>query len=428
MNAIETHSQVPYRKTSKIIQPSYSLRTIKTEELTSFLKNKRYWMTQDSLYVLAKQKMHERLKIYGLFDQENILQGTCVVALYRLKKFFLEANIQYGPILASEQNQDLFMHFVKLLERELKKDRKILRLIFSPFVFTAKYQDITKLSTFEEAEKCKYFLEKNGYQKLKGTYMSHKKVALQYFYVKNMKDMDEQQFLSSLSAPSRSNFKKAEKLHFKTEKITEKDLPRFLKIYNETSMQKFSRGSIPAYLLQQYTSIAEHYSFYITTLLLVPSLEKLRIKEKQLLSKAEKLSYMQGVNTTSFLETQRELTSLQETIKELEKLFIEKGECVDMACAVFFDCGKDFIYGFAGSYGAYNKFRPVYALHLHCIRKALKLHKEYYNLFGISGDFSTEAPDYGTMEFKRRFKGEVQETLGTFYKPLNFFGKFFPPQ
>ncbi|EKU47079.1 putative FemAB family protein [Staphylococcus massiliensis S46] len=41
-----------------------------------------------------------------------------------------------------------------------------------------------------------------------------------------------------------------------------------------------------------------------------------------------------------------------------------------------------------------------------------------YNFYGITGDFSDEAEDFGVQQFKKGFDAKVEEYIGDFIKPV----------
>ena len=47
-----------------------------------------------------------------------------------------------------------------------------------------------------------------------------------------------------------------------------------------------------------------------------------------------------------------------------------------------------------------------------------------YNFYGISGNFDKKDPDYGIYEFKKGFNGYVEEYVGEFELPLNWYYYF----
>ena len=52
------------------------------------------------------------------------------------------------------------------------------------------------------------------------------------------------------------------------------------------------------------------------------------------------------------------------------------------------------------------------------IEWALERDVRWYNMFGITGDFTSDASDAGVLHFKRQFNGDVEEYVGTYDIPL----------
>lgn len=66
-----------------------------------------------------------------------------------------------------------------------------------------------------------------------------------------------------------------------------------------------------------------------------------------------------------------------------------------------------------------EEFFGLYALHWHMIRYCLEHHKNRYNFYGISGDFSPDAQDAGVFSYKKGSGGEVIELPGVFERPIS---------
>ena len=50
--------------------------------------------------------------------------------------------------------------------------------------------------------------------------------------------------------------------------------------------------------------------------------------------------------------------------------------------------------------------------------------QDYYNFYGITGDFDESNPLNGLYTFKKGFGGHVEELIGDFYLPINWFYYF----
>ena len=63
----------------------------------------------------------------------------------------------------------------------------------------------------------------------------------------------------------------------------------------------------------------------------------------------------------------------------------------------------------------------AYRLQWEMIKFAKEHNIDRYNFYGITGDFSENAEDYGVQQFKKGFNAGVEEYIGDFIKPLRPF-------
>ncbi|MCW1007227.1 peptidoglycan bridge formation glycyltransferase FemA/FemB family protein, partial [Streptococcus anginosus] len=54
--------------------------------------------------------------------------------------------------------------------------------------------------------------------------------------------------------------------------------------------------------------------------------------------------------------------------------------------------------------------------------EAIEKNFSYFNFYGTSSDFSEEGPDYGVLQFKRNFKGNIEWFMAN-YELRNALGK-----
>lgn len=55
----------------------------------------------------------------------------------------------------------------------------------------------------------------------------------------------------------------------------------------------------------------------------------------------------------------------------------------------------------SGSNPKYNEFMGAYKLQWEMIKFSLDHHIDRYNFYGVTGDFSKDAEDYGVQQFKK---------------------------
>ena len=96
---------------------------------------------------------------------------------------------------------------------------------------------------------------------------------------------------------------------------------------------------------------------------------------------------------------------------------------VPVAAAMFLTYGGETIYLFSGSDRKYKRYAGPHLMQWEVIKKALAEGVKTYNFYGTH---PVELPEEkGVYEFKRGFRGEIVEYVGTFAKPLDLVGKIY---
>ena len=72
-----------------------------------------------------------------------------------------------------------------------------------------------------------------------------------------------------------------------------------------------------------------------------------------------------------------------------------------------------------GTDNDFRHFAGSYLIQWTMIKYALEQGIDQYNFYGISGDFTENAEDYGVIQFKKGFNAVVNEYIGDFIKPIN---------
>ena len=90
-----------------------------------------------------------------------------------------------------------------------------------------------------------------------------------------------------------------------------------------------------------------------------------------------------------------------------------------MPSTFFIIYDNEIVYLYSAAEDEYRKYNAPYAIQLAIIRYALEHKIPRYNFYGISGNFSKDADDYGVYEFKKGFGGRVEQLIGEFILPVN---------
>lgn len=97
-----------------------------------------------------------------------------------------------------------------------------------------------------------------------------------------------------------------------------------------------------------------------------------------------------------------------------------KDEKIVTAGAMFVVMGGEVIYLFSGAREDYKKFGGPHLIQWEMIQEAVRKNCQKYNFYGtqpLAGE--------GVYAFKRGFRGQMEELLGTFMLPMNFWGRIY---
>lgn len=237
-----------------------------------------------------------------------------------------------------------------------------------------------------------------------------------YISIIDLKEQDEAKLLKEMSTMTRRNISSIKKNGIKFRVLAENEYSILADMINATGERK-SFGSQD---LRYYHNFKKHFKDDMKALYAyIDSDEYLNkcIKEKEQLQ--EELTQLATLEETKkVVQRKKEKTNLLEvaTTKYEEALQLKEtyGKEVGLAVAMFVLTDYEILYLFGGSDSALKKYKGPYCLQWHMICESLKRKVERYNFYGISGNFSTDASDYGVYLFKKGFNADVVELVGDF--------------
>lgn len=108
-------------------------------------------------------------------------------------------------------------------------------------------------------------------------------------------------------------------------------------------------------------------------------------------------------------------TIINEFTKEVEKY--PQGKYI--GGAIYICEGKRAWYIYGGTSNSYRYMLPSYALVGYMIKELIESEFEYFDLFGIGGDYDPTNQVFGLYDFKKGFGGQAVEFIGEFDLPVN---------
>lgn len=108
---------------------------------------------------------------------------------------------------------------------------------------------------------------------------------------------------------------------------------------------------------------------------------------------------------------------------EVKAELSKRGGRIPIAAAMFLTYGGETIYLFSGSDNKYKRYTGPHLIQWEMIQRALADKVPIYNFYGTHPiELGSEKGVYG---FKKGFRGEFIEYVGTFAKPLNLLGRLY---
>lgn len=384
----------------------------------------------------AEQRRGEGTEVYeiGVVDTVDGKERVVAAALVRCqpwKKVFMRANIAYGPIM-DFSDRELVTFFFEGLTEHLRRDRRMLALRFNPVLAEKFYDDITPTEPNPVAGTFKAAMAELGFTNLQKEFYDSADIQARFFYTKNIEGMSFAELTKSVGQVVRTGFNRAG-----TPGVT----VTFLEAYEFHVLEDVLAHTADRSDMQEISSHA--MTFYEGMKRARPDKvfapvavlncddyldgveresEELRARiadideqEKRLTSEGKNLSKKQR---TARNEAQARLDVLARRADETRRHRESAGNEIVLAGSLFVSCPNELVYLLSGSYREYQSYYGIYLVHRAMLEWATENGVKRYNTFGITGDFSEDASDAGVLHFKRQFKGDVEELVGTWEKPL----------
>lgn len=360
-------------------------------------------------------------ELVGVKDNEHVV-AAAILASKPVMKIYRFYYMQFGPLIDFE-DKELLKFFTDNLKKYCRQ-KKGLFLLCNPRLLMRE-RDIDG-NAVEGGFDNSYIVENMKYA---GWNRSGIKFGYSVNYMFTMmtegKSMDE--LTASFHRLTRRSINKTIKQGIKVRELKGDDLEIFLNMIDETAQRcgfdarthEFNRNLVDSYgdhgkVLISYLDMDEYRGRLLKEKEeLVLTLEKAR---KDLESKPDSKKIQ---NKAQLAE--QGLAGIEEALEEADLLEKENGKIVNMASAFFITYDNEMVYFMGAMHDRFRKYNAPYAIHRMMIQEAVDKNIPRYNFYGISGDFTKDAEDYGVYLFKRGFTGVVEELIGYFIIPLRPF-------
>ena len=407
---------------------------ISSEELLKFQKenNHRYYFSQTAEYNVMAHNNNLKTKILAVKENNEIL-AYGIFIYFQYKKYFYKVTAQYGPIM-DYSNTELVSFYFEQLKNYYSKNLKVLCVRVNPFINEKYFNDIEYITENKEAIKVNRILNDLNYCAMNEDLFTNPTLSSRCIFSKTLdENITETNLLKNVSQIARYTINRTIKEGVQVREIdifNEEDAKIFDEINRDTENRINFEIRDNTYFKTLKNSIKEkvHYlisyidcdQFIETTTNTIASLEKERDDLKEKLEQG-KVNAKKATNRLK--EFDENIAIWYKKIDKIRELKSENGNIINLSCASFIESGQDLIYFTSGAMRKFHRYEGPYAILFHMIKYAINNNFKYFNFFGTSKDFeSEEATDYGVLQFKRNFNGNIEYFMDN-YEIRNAIGK-----
>lgn len=404
------------------------LKKVSSQAYSDLLeKNKdlRYYPNQTAAFGQLKEKEGNKVE-YLVFEKEGKLIAAALLIHYQVKKIFSWVNCIFGPVLF-EKDLLLFEEVLQEMKTYLFSSWNVVAFRVNPLLDLNIYKDIEKTEENVSKDFIK-ILENLQFQRITKEWYQDPSIHLRCVYNKKISSFSFEELFKSLDQSIKRKIKKSKEMQVKVEFLGKEKLYVFYQMFQAMIERKETIASLRKDQMEAlYETFGEKIYFpaaYITK----KDFEQYYQEQKLKIEKQKKKLFSEKEKNLkeNFLLLEKETENLEKKLLSMRENFeaaLDEDGKVYLSASCFLASGKDFIFYMGGGKKELMDFQGTYAIHYAMLEKAHSEGFENYNLYGCSDRLNEADADYGILKFKRQFKGDFEEYIGTYVckKKIAFF-------
>lgn len=391
-------------------------------EFENYTKQHFSHYTQSVKHYHNRNKTQHDVHIVGVKDNQNEVIAACLLTEARSMRFFKYFYTHRGPVM-DYKNAELVKYFFAALTLYLRKQKGIYVLV-DPYVLESIRETDGEIIEQFDNHQLIQTLEKLGY-KHQGYSTGYSSMSqIRWLSVLDLKGKSETQLLNEMDYQTRRNIKMTYEMGVQVRTLSIDETPLFFELF-KMAEEKHGFTFRGLDYFKQMQKVYGHRGFLkLAYVDLHTYLKELKEKHAQLQSDLDEVNEKLKESPNSKKsksranQLQQQFNSNERKIKETQAMIEKDGNILNLAAALYLYNEHEVYYLSSGSNPQYNAFMGAYRLQWEMIKFAKKKGIDRYNFYGITGDFSDNAEDYGVQKFKEGFNAHVEEYIGDFIKPL----------
>ncbi|MDO4520824.1 MAG: peptidoglycan bridge formation glycyltransferase FemA/FemB family protein [Erysipelotrichaceae bacterium] len=359
----------------------------------------------------------------GVKENGRIIAATALTMI-PLMKIFRFCHAQSG-FLMDYHDEDTLAFFTAKLKKHLAKQKVVYMLINPNIDHVERDIDGNEVEGGYDNSYVKEALERNGFEH-RGFVRDYSAFTMiSWIFTLDLRGKTEAQVLKEMDQQTRWSVNKTVKQGIQVRELKPEEIGKFIQMEERTAQRRGFEMREKDFYVKQLEAYGEHAKVLLAYLDLNEFRENLKKEKEQLDADMAEVNarLAETPNSKKFVKKQRviqEALDLNEKKwKEADETEAEHGSLLEMAASFFIIYDNEIVYLYSAAEDEYRKYNAPYAIQLAIIRYALEHKIPRYNFYGISGNFSKDADDYGVYEFKKGFGGRVEQLIGEFILPVN---------
>lgn len=391
----------------------------------------RYFFSQKAKYAELAKYNSLKLKILGVKEGDKIL-AYGIFIYFQHKKIFYKVISQFGPVM-DYTNTNLVEFYFSELKKYFAKDLRVVSVIVAPFVNEKFFKDIEEQAVNPLATKIDGLIKKLNYSPMNKDFFDIASLSSRCVFSKDLEGITEENLLKNVSQIGRYTINRTLKEGVLVREIdieNEEDAKIFDDINRDTNNRVAfevrdlayfkSLGKILKNDIKFVISYIDCDNFINNTKITIENLQK---EKSDLQEKLEAGKVNPKKTNNKIKELDENIGIWEKKIEKIQELKNEEGNIINLSCATFIEAGQDLIYFTSGAMQKFHRYEGPYAVLNHMMKYAIRNNYKYFNFFGTSQDFSENSSDYGVLQFKRNFQGNIEFLMDN-YELKNSIAKF----
>ena len=358
--------------------------------------------------------------LVGMKENGEIIGASLLLS----KKIpILSKNMFYAPrgFLIDYSNLDMVNQFTKEIVKYVKKNKGIFFKINPNVLYQERDINGDIIPDGIQNKELVQYLKKIGYQHNGFTIHYGKDLEPRWISVLDLKNKTEEDILNDMRPTKKADVQNSYKHGLQLVEIDTNRLHEFKELMVHTGERRGFIDRPLSYYQKMYEVFhPDHIKIMLVELNVATYIEQMTQQKNTVYEKVESLK--NATNTKGkrqYKEFLSQYDAYQKRIGELKRVQEEKGDTIVVAGGLFMLFGNQIVSLFGASYHEYMKFNGQHFLNFEMIRYAIQNHYDYYNFYGITGEFEESSPMYGLFDFKRGFHANVVELIGEFTYVVN---------